>query len=254
VYPLQRNPLARARYHSARRILAVSHFVARSVAASGLAADRVEVVHDGVELPPAQTPETRRQARKRWDANEQEVLLGCVGVLLPSKGQEFLVRSAPLLRAEFPSCRLLLAGEGPCCEQLAVLARQLGVQKAVELTGFVEQIDQLYSALDIFLFPALSEGLSTSLLRAMAHGLPVIALEQEAAPEAIENGRTGLLLSDREPQTIVAAARRLLRDQQYALNLGAAARETIEQRFTADHMVENTLRVYESLMPPGVPS
>jgi len=249
VYPLQTNRWARARYLSARRVLAVSDFVARSAVASGLPPDLVAVVHDGVELPPLPTPEARRRARQHWGVGDSDLLLGCVGALEPDKGQQSLLRALPAVRTEFPSCRLLLAGDGPDRPPLQTMARNLGVEQAVQFAGFVEDIDSLYLALDLYLFPALLEGLSTSLLAAMAQGLPVVAMAGEAASEVIEHGRTGLLLSDREPQTLAAAARQLLSDSQSARRLGAAARETICQRFTADHMVERTLRLYQELSP-----
>lgn len=247
VYPLRKGPLARARYLSARRILAVSHFVAQSAIASGLPPDRVEVIHDGVELPPPRTAAARRQARQRWNAGESDLLLGCLGVLQPDKGQQFLIRALPAIRTEYPSCRLVLAGDGPDRGDLQRLARDLGVEQAVRFAGFVEDTDAFYMALDLFLLPALLEGLSTSLLMAMAHGLPVVAMAGEAAAEVIDHGRTGFLLSDRKPQTITAAVRQLLADRQWAQSLGAAARHAICEGFTADHMVERTLQIYGNL-------
>ncbi len=92
-YPLQGNPIALARYRAARRILAVSRFVAKSVIASGLPMNRVEVIYEGVEVPSPPTPDERRRTRQRWGADEDETLLGCVAYLLPEKGQEFLIRA-----------------------------------------------------------------------------------------------------------------------------------------------------------------
>lgn len=246
-YALRPNPWAQARYRSASRLLAISRFAAQSALASGLPPQEVEVVYDGVELPPLPSPELRQHARRRWGAQQNHQLLGCVGTLLPDKGQEFLVRALPALRAEFPFCRLLLAGDGPCRARLERLALVLGVESAVQLAGFVEDIEQVYVALDIFVSPALLEGLSSSLLAAMAYGLPVVAVGQEAAPEVIEDKRTGLLIPDRDPATIASAVACLLREEGLAHCLGAAARSRIKEQFTADHMVEETLRIYREL-------
>ena len=246
-YRLQPGRFALARYLSAHRILAVSEFVAKSVTASRVPGERVQVVYDGVELTPLPAPDFRRSARERWGVADNETLLGCVGYLLPEKGQEFLVRALPIVRAEFPRCRLLLAGAGPCHRRFERLAREMTVESAVIFAGFVENVAQVYAALDVFVFPSLAEPLGSSLLTAMVFALPIVAVGRGAVPEVIQDGRTGLLVADPDPGQIAAAVVRLLHDAQRAAQLGAAARELVRDRFTADRMVEATLRVYEQV-------
>lgn len=246
-YPLQDNPLALARYRTARRILAISRFVERSVLTSGLPAHQVELVHDGVEIPAEPSAEARAEARRRWKVADNEKLLGCVGYLLPEKGQQFLIRALPTLRARWASCRLLLAGDGGCRSRLEALARELGLETAVIFAGLVEDVQQVYAALDIFVFPSLTEPLGTSLLAAMAYGLPVVAVASGGVPEYVEDRHSGLLVGQPDPGLIAAAVGQLLDDAEFAKHLGLAARETIRQRFSADVMVNNTLRVYAQL-------
>src|SRR5438128_5457941 len=173
-YPLQQNTFARKRYLAASRILAISRFVEQSVLNSGISPQNVEVVYEGVEVPPPVTEKARAHARQRWRINDDNMLLGCVGYLLPEKGQEYLVRAFPSVRAKFPEARLLLAGDGPCRKMLESLTRNYGLQDAIVFAGFVEDIRQVYAALDVFMFPSLAEPLGTSLLAAMAWGLPVV--------------------------------------------------------------------------------
>lgn len=246
-YPLQNNPLALSRYRAARRILAVSRFVAQSVIASGLAPDRVEVLYEGAEVPPLPSPDARRQARQRWRLSERETLLGCVSYLLPEKGQHLLIRALPTLRAQFPACQVLLAGDGRCLKRLERLVRELHLESAVHFAGFVEDVPQVYAALDVFVFPSLAEPLGTSLLAAMAYALPVVAVGRGGVPEIVEHERSGLLVPEPEPRGIAAAVARLLQDPGFSRRLGLAARETIQRRFAADRMVENTARIYERL-------
>ncbi|MBZ5514965.1 MAG: glycosyltransferase family 4 protein [Acidobacteriia bacterium] len=246
-YPLQTELFALARYQTAHRILAVSEFVAKSVVASGMPRERVQVVYDGVELKPLPAPEIRRSARDRWGITDDEMLLGCVGYLLPEKGQEFLIRALPAVRARFPRCRLLLAGIGPQRGRFERLVREMGIESAVIFTGFVEDVAQVYSALDVFVFPSLAEPLGSSLLAAMAFALPIVAVARGAVPEVIEDGATGLLVPDPDPQQIAAAILRLLVDTKWAARLGVAARAAVQDRFSADHMVEQTLQVYQQV-------
>ena len=245
-FPLHASRLARARYQSALCVLAISRFVAKSVVDSGLPAGVIRVVYDGVAVPPPCSPESRRRARERWGIAPGEPLLGCVGYLLPEKGQESLLRALPAIRARVPNCRLLLAGDGPCRQRLDRLAKQLGVHSAVLFAGHVEDVSEVYRALDLFVFPSLAEPLGTSLLAAMSCGLPVMAVAAGGVPEVIEEG-SGLLLAQSSPEEIARAAVGLLLDRELAARLGAAARRVIERRFTADHMVDATLKIYSEI-------
>jgi len=246
-FSLHRNPLARSRYHAAQRIIAVSDFVARSLLDSGVPASAVRVVHDGVFLPPPALSESRRQARARWGIDGNEPLIGCVGYLLAEKGQEWLVHAMPAIRARFGACRLLLAGDGPRRASLERLAKELRIRDAVEFAGHVDDLAAVYSALDVFVFPSLAEPLGSSLLAAMAWGLPVVAVASGGIPEVIEPDRSGLLIKASQPAEIATAVTSILSDAEMAGRLGAEARQVIARRFTADQMVEGTLDVYSGV-------
>lgn len=251
--PLGSNVVSRARYRAARRIIAISRFVADEVKKSLLGPSAVEIVYDGVAVPPCVSLESRRRSRERWGIAEAEPLIGCVGCLLPEKGQEFLVRALPQIRASFPSCRLLLAGDGAARHALERLAEMLGVRMAIHFAGHVGDVSEVYRALDIFVFPSLAEPLGSSLLEAMSWKLPVIAIASGAVPEVVEDQRSGLLLPRPDPEAIGEAVVRLISNPELAVRLGCAARQAVEQRFTADQMVEGTLRIYDQVcgLVPG---
>ena len=247
-YALHRGRLARARYLSVRRILAISRFVRQSILNSGVSAESVEVVYEGVEVPPPVTPEARRRARQRWGVGEHELLLGCVGYLLPEKGQELVVRALLAVRAKFPGARLLLAGDGPCRARLEAVVREQRLQDAVIFAGFVDDVPQVYAALDVFVFPSLAEPLGTSLLAAMAWGLPVLSVASGGVPEYVEDGENGLLVTQPESDLFSAGMLRLLSEESLRMKLGREARRTIEERLSAGRMVENTIRVYKDIL------
>jgi glycosyltransferase involved in cell wall biosynthesis len=247
-YPLKRNALARSRYLKADRILAVSQFVAASVSRSGIPADKVEVVYEGVEVPAAVTLEGRERARQRWGVATNERLLGCVGYLLPEKGQESILRAMPEVRGKFPETRLLLAGDGRCRARLEGLVKQLGLQSAVIFAGFVEDVAQAYAALDIFVFPSLAEPLGTSLLAAMAWGLPVLAVASGGVPEYVRDGENGVLVAESDPELAADGLLRLLTGDSLSAELGRNARRTIEGNFSAGRMVGNTLNAYQRVI------
>jgi glycosyltransferase involved in cell wall biosynthesis len=252
-YPLQKNAIAQSRYLMTKRILAVSRFVAASVIASGIPAEKVQVIYEGVEIPPETTTEVRERARQRWGVMAKERLLGCVGYLLPEKGQESVVRAMPAVRAKFPGTRLLLAGDGPCRERLETLTKQFSLEEAVIFTGFVENVAQVYAALDIFVFPSLAEPLGTSLLAAMAWGLPVLAVANGGVPEYVCDGENGLLVKESAPELAADGLLRLLGNDSLSAQFGRNARRTIADKFSAKQMVENTLLAYQKPNEGAIP-
>ncbi len=246
--PLSRGPFALARYRAARRIFAVSKFIADSVIGSGISTNQVEVVYEGVKLPVRTQSGQRASTRQHWKAGEADILLGCVGYLLPEKGQGALIHALPSIQKDFPNCRLLLAGDGPSRPALETLARDLNVARDVIFAGFIEHIENVYHALDIFLFPSLAEPLGTSMLAAMSHGLPVIGVASGGVPEMLSSEKNGLLVPSPDPDAFADGVKRLLRNREEARGFGEAARTTIEEKFTDDRMVEATIQKYQSLL------
>ena len=244
-YPIGKNRLALARYDRAARIIANSRWVAEQAAACGVPREKITVVYEGAEIPSRLTREQKQSARTRWAISPDARLLGCVGVLSPDKGQEWLIRALVQVRREFPAAKLLLAGDGPCRKRLEALAKELGMADAVIFAGFVADVETVYAALDVFLLPSFFEALNNSLLAAMAYEIPSIAFSRGALGEIIEDGKNGLLVSGPDEPEISSAIMRLLRDADLARQLSESGRKRIEQNFSATKMVDGMLAVYE---------
>jgi glycosyltransferase involved in cell wall biosynthesis len=247
-YAIGKSPLAQARYRAAARIVANSKWVAEQAAASGAPRERISVVYEGADIPPRFTSKQRQRARARWGISQSAPLLGCVGVLLPDKGQEWLIRALAEVKKEFPEGKLLLAGDGPRRGPLESLARELGLKDDVIFAGFVKDVENVYAALDVFLLPSFFEALNNSLLAAMAYEIPSIAFNRGALGEIIEDGKSGLLVSGPDPSEIFAACLRILRDREFAARLGRAGRARVELNFSTDKMVLGMIRVYEECL------
>ena len=188
VFPLSRSPISLARYRAATRIVAISQAVRSELLAAGLDAKRIEVVPDGVEIPDPISPEARLRARERWGFRADEAVIVNAGALTGEKGHALLIEAFARLRRELGNCRLLIAGDGPLRAQLERQAKEAGLGAEIIVAGFVSDVDSVYRAGDLFVFPSLHEGGGTSLLRAMAFGLPVLALARGGVTEIIEDG------------------------------------------------------------------
>ncbi len=245
-FPLQKSWISRARFRSLKRFIANSNDVARSLTDSGIAPDKISIVNEGVEVPGHVSGGQREAARNKWKIQEDDFLFGCASAFVPEKGQRHVVEALATVRKEFPRARLLLAGEGRCRPLVRELAATLGLRDAVLIPGFVTKMDEFYTALDAFVFPSEFEGLGTALQAAMAYALPAISTARGALAEVVDHERTALVAEPNAAE-FSAAMLRLLRDPALCKQLGEAARKEVEQRFSADLMVENTLRVYEQL-------
>jgi L-malate glycosyltransferase len=246
-YPLGKSALAQARYKAASRIIANSRWVAEQAAASGAPPEKLTVVYEGAEIPPRFTAKQRERARARWGIMPPEPLLGCVGVLLPDKGQEWLIRSLVAVKKEFAGTKLLLAGDGPCRARLKSLARNLGLKDDVIFAGFVKDVEMVYAALDVFLLPSMFEALNNSLLAAMAYEIPSIAFNRGAIGEIIEHGKSGLLVSGPNVEEISQATIQLLRQHDFARQVGHAGRIRVELTFSANKMVDGMINVFQEV-------
>ena len=246
-FPLKQNLISQARYRAVTRFLPNSRAVAQSLVDSGIAAPRISVVNEGVEIPALTLPQTRAASRQAYGVVTNEFLFGCVSVFVREKGQRHLIAALPKVRATHPATRLLLAGDGACRGELESLAKELHQSDAVLFPGFVQNVDTVYAALDAFAFPSEFEGLGTALQTAMALALPCISTARGALGEVVENNRTALVV---EPtgEDFAAAMIRVIEDPALRERLGTAAREHIRLRFSAERMVENTLKIYAEVL------
>ena len=246
-FPLQKNVVSQARYRAVERFVANSNDVAQSLIDSGITAECISVVNEGVEIFPLPTPEQRNTARERWGVRKNEFLFGCVSVFVPEKGQRHLIEALPVVRALRPEARLLLAGDGACRADLEALTKRLGQTEAALFPGFVTDVAQVYAALDAFVFPSEFEGLGTALQAAMAAGLPCISTKRGALGEVVDHERTALV-AEPNGQEFAAMMLRLVNNEGLRKNLGVAARREVEEKFSAGQMAENTIRVYEDVL------
>jgi glycosyltransferase involved in cell wall biosynthesis len=246
-FPLRKNRVSQAMYRALDRFIANSRDVARSLVDSGISKERISIVNEGVEIPPLPTPEERNGARKHWGIREYEFLFGCVSVFVPEKGQRHLIEALPKVRAAHPEARLILAGDGACLAESQLLADTLQQSEAVLFPGFVNDVAQVYAALDAFAFPSEFEGLGTALQVGMGYGLPCISTKRGALGEVVDNERTALVV-DPDAEEIATAMLRLMNDENLRQRLASSGRREVEERFSARRMVQNTVGVYEDVL------
>jgi L-malate glycosyltransferase len=245
-FHLRTNAFSRWKHRQVRAFLCASEAIRRMLLEQGVEPDRAITVHEGIDLahvaaaPPASVHEAY------WLPRNAPVV-GNIGALVAHKGQRTLVDAAARVVREVPDARFVIFGEG---ELRAALERQiadLGLEKHVILGGFRPDVLSLLKGFDLFVMPSVTEGLGTSLLDAMACRKPIVASDVGGIPEVVVAGKTGLLVPPKDAERLAAAVGRLLRDSALATSLAAGGYARVQQRFTVERMVEQTLAVYERL-------
>lgn len=228
------------------RVVAVSEAVKSRLLNAGLAEDRVSLIRNGILLEPFQAAAAERSSMARPFCT-----VGFVGRLSPEKGPDIFVRAAALVLERFPSTKFILAGEGPEREALQTLIAELGVAEQVRLLGRQDDMPSLYAKLDIMVLSSRTEGLPMALLEAMASGLSVVATNVGAIPTVIENGHSGLLAPANDPSAIAGCISGLLADRARRHSMGESAKDLVTSQFSAEHMAEQYIRVYDEALAAG---
>jgi len=156
-----------------------------------------------------------------------------------------MLKAFQKILAEGFKAELLIVGDGPLRDELGRLARDLKISEPVKFLGFRDDIAPLLGVMDLFVLPSIMEGISLTLLEAMAAGKPVVATSVGGNPEVVEDGETGLLVDARDPQGLAEAVGKILSNPQLAQVLGTKGRLRVRERFNGHLMANEYLRLYQ---------
>jgi len=218
--------------------IAISHAVKAVMVKAGIPANRINVVHSGIPSPQVKRPRNWRRERG-WPTNT--VVCGIVGAMTQEKGLDMISGIARRLPGEvFRRTRLvLLGGKGKGGTSVA------GVEGFD--AGFVEEIHDAVAGLDVLWHPSRSEGLGTSVIDAMALGVPPIAFAVGGLPEVIEDGKSGILVPAGDVSAFMRAAAELITNEPLRARLGEGAKARARE-FDSKRMIERTAEVYDRLL------
>jgi sugar transferase (PEP-CTERM/EpsH1 system associated) len=183
-------------------------------------------------------------------ADQDSLLIGSVGRLEPVKDQLTLVRAFSelcRLRPDDSRLRLVLIGDGSLRGRLEELVAQERIQERVWLAGTREDVPRLLAGLDVFVLPSLAEGISNTILEAMACGLPVVATRVGGNEELVREAETGFLVPRADPQAMAAALLKYVDNEAMRAAHGATARSRAEDTFSIARMASRYLEVYDEL-------
>jgi glycosyltransferase involved in cell wall biosynthesis len=243
-FHLRRGAMSRWKYRQVDCFICASEAIRQMLVADGVVEARTVTVHEGIDLDRvASAP--RANVHEELFLPHQAPVVGNVAALVPHKGQRHLVEAAALVVRKVPDARFVIAGEGELRPTLERQIKEHRLEKHVLLAGFRPDVLSLHKAFDIFVMSSITEGLGTSLLDAMAAAKPIVASATGGIPEVVENGVTGILVPPKDDQAMADAIVRLLKDADLRQRMGLAGLARARQRFSADRMLRDTLRVYQ---------
>ena len=174
-------------------------------------------------------------------------VLGVVCELRAQKALEVLFEAAALLLPEFPSLKVLVAGDGPERARLEEAALRLGVADTVLFLGIRRDVPAVLAAVDVAVLSSDYEGSPLSVMEYMAAAKPVVSTSVGGVPELLAEDVHGLLVQPRDPEALAEAVARLLRDPALAKRLGAEGRQRQQREFSLEAMVHRIEDLYEEL-------
>lgn len=219
----------------------------------GVPAERITQIYNGVNTARF-APEGERLADLMPPAfgPDGRVLVGTVGRLDAVKDQASLVRAMAQLVTRRPDlrsmARLVIVGDGPLRAELHALAEGLGIGELVRFPGALDRVPDALRSLDVFVLPSLSEGISNTILEAMASGLPVLATAVGGNVELVDDGRTGRLFPSGDVPALVNLLEAYVSDAALRQGHGRAAREAALARFSMEAMMNGYAGVYRTLL------
>lgn len=223
------------------------------VSTIGIPPSHVTPIYNGVDSDSFRPPVGERpRIGPEGFAPAGTLVCGTVGRMQTVKDQVTLVRAFLTLIEQRPEAasrlRLVMIGEGPLREPCLRLLQQAGRENLAWLPGASSDIPQLLRGMDLFVLPSIGEGMSNTILEAMATGLPVIATRVGGNPELIDENRTGFLVPASDPQALASAIGGYLSSPELLTVHGAAGRQKIERQFSLHSMVEGYTNTYEAIL------
>ena len=225
-------PKLRSLFDAVPLVLARSRSLAERLLNLGCPPERLRINRTG--LPLDEFPFVRRQvpSEGRW-----RFMQACR--LIPKKGVATSLCAFAIFQKDFPNSELVIAGKGPLQAHLEELTEELGIASKVRFRGFLSQQElmALYANSHFFLHPSETppdqnqEGIPNSILEAMSTGLPVLATQHGGIPEAVDQGRTGLLVEERDFVGLAEAMKAAVRSPMIFLEMGALASQSVAANF-----------------------
>lgn len=227
------------------RVTAVGRFIRQAlIDHEGIAPQRVEVIHNGID-PQAFSTSAPRPADR---STGRELTILQVARFHSVKDHATAIRAFGRVIESFPDVRLVLVGDGELRGDMEALVDELRLTQRVTFLGVRDDVAALLPTADVFMLSSLSEGISVTLLEAMAARLPIVATQVGGNPEIVDHGRNGLLSPRGDDAALANNLLMLLRDADMRVRMGEAGWNRLLKMFTQQQMHHAYGRLYQEML------
>jgi glycosyltransferase involved in cell wall biosynthesis len=225
-----------------KRVIAVSRAAAQSAIAAGVKAERLVVIPDAID--PQEFLHPAVDIRRRIGLSPNVPVAVALGALTPEKDHATIIAAAALLVRDLPDLHWVIVGEGPLRPELENQLKALAVPGTVHLIGELSDPHLALSGANVFVLSSVAEGLGSSILAAMAAGVPVVATRVGGVPDLLENG-VGILIDPGNPASLAAAVRQVLTNPAISESLTLAGKARLPM-YTVEAVAKQVSDVYRS--------
>ena len=237
-----------AGYRGIDALITNSAVVAADVKERRLTGAPINVVPNGVDVPPLAGALETRRLKAELGFKETDFLIGSIGRIDSNKNHLMLLRSFAVLADKWPTLRLVIIGNGPLQPTLVQVAEQLGIASRVSLPGTLPRAARFLPAMDICCLTSYTEGLPNLLMEAAAAGLPVVSTNCGGSVELIDDGLTGFLVSCDDVANMARFIDVLLTNPDQRRRMGLAARQKMCRQASIHQMATFLMTAYDETL------
>lgn len=208
---------------------------------------KLTVVHSGIDLDKFKKKKLQNVLRSKYEIPDDYLIIGNVAALAPHKDYPTFLRTVKRLVEGGIKAKFFAIGEGNCRKEVMEQIAEMGLKNEVHLTGFRSDVVEILPELDIFLMTSETEGLGTSILDALAAGVPVVATRAGGIIEIIEDQKTGLLAEVKDDEALAKAVLQMAASPELRAKFIAAGKEKVKE-FAKSETARKTIEVYSSAL------
>lgn len=242
---------------SVGRFVAVSENIAQDMAVMmKVPREKIVWIPNGVDTTLFRTDLPRESIRRSLGFGPERRIAGTVGWLREVKDHETLIRAFFRVKESVPESVLMIIGKSPDASRIGRLRRmaaERGLEDTVLFLGERTDIPELLSAMDVYVNSSVYEGMSNTILEAMACGKPVVATRVGGNPMIVEDGTTGILVPPRDEASLADAVLAVFNDAGRAAGMGEAGRRRVESRHSMTRMIDMNQDLYRACLGAGSP-
>ena len=213
---------------------------------AGSSKEKIRKIHNCIPPPRELKEREIEKIREKYKTFSDGKIILTLSGMRTLKGLDYLIKAMPEVLKEHPSTHLILTSKGEEYEKyLRNLIKKLGIERGVTFAGFVagDEKHALLKISDIFCIPSVYDSFPTAILEAMQYGTAIVASNVGGIPEAIENGKTGLLTPPKNPSELSMAINLLVSDDKMRERIGIEAKETVKE-FSIQNIAKEYINLY----------